>query len=135
MKPSDDKQSVPFTTRQIASVPVCPEWLGDYGRQKWDEMLPLLVESHGDKFCRVDGDALASYCEAYESMREAMNRLEQHGSRDCSGPNGALYPHPAVGDKNKAIERMAKFRRELAIAFVARKAKKADQPAAKRKPA
>lgn len=123
----------------------CPDWLGDYGREKWQATLPLLREQHGTRLTALDADALANYCHAYQNKREAMDRLQrfkeladadnEDADEVCAGPNGALYPHPDVGARNKSDERMKTWADVLEISFNKRKAKTAVAAPRKSKPA
>ena len=85
----------------------CPDWLGDAGRAKWAEMLPKLQAVPG-LMKPAYGDALALYCEAFEDMLDAREEIAKEGAT-CTSDNGGAYQHPAVGRKNKAIQRMKAF--------------------------
>ena len=85
-------------------IPECPEWLGEIGRAKWREMVAILSGVKG-WITSADGGLLALYCEAFEEMLSAREEIARDGSTCCSD-NGGMYQHPAVGRKNKAIERM-----------------------------
>lgn len=87
-------------------LPTCPDWLGDVGRKVWDKVAPIL-DAMG-VLTSVDGNALACYCEAWEDFQDARDEIETDGST-CTGKNGGAYLHPAVGRKNKAIERIKQF--------------------------
>jgi P27 family predicted phage terminase small subunit len=86
---------------------LCPEWLGELGREKWEQMLPLLEDVPGlMKPAYVDH--LALYCEAYEEFRLSRDEIKEHGAI-ATTQTGACYQHPNVGRKNKAIQRMRQF--------------------------
>ena len=91
-------------------LPTCPDWLDEHGRAKWDELLPL-VSAMGVA-TTADGDMLAMYCEAFSDFMKASAEIASDGLT-CISEKGAQYQHPAVGIKNKAIERM----RHLAALF------------------
>lgn len=85
-------------------LPACPDWLGEIGRTKWNELIAIFGEVKG-WLTIADGGLLALYCEAFEDLIEARAEIEKDGPT-CSGEKGGMYQHPAVGRKNKAIERM-----------------------------
>ena len=88
-------------------IPECPGWLAEIGRAKWGECIEILSRTPG-LLTKLDGDFLALYCEAFEEFIEARNQIEIEGAT-CKSENGGHYQHPAVGRKNKAIERMRRF--------------------------
>jgi len=128
----------PAGGQNTAPKPACvlepPEWLGEHGSTKWNEIIADLAASN--PIVNLDRDCLALYCEAHDELHKARATLDEAGCDECVGPNGALYPHPAVGQKNKAIERIRKFGRELGINRCVRKApKKSENQPQKVKPA
>ena len=107
-----------------------PDWLGPIGKAKW-----LEVCQENPQLEPNDADFLAAYCEAYEEFLIARQELAAMAHDYCTGPNGALYPHPTLGKKNKAIERMKKFGKELGLAKSGRKRTKPLMPQGRVKPA
>ncbi len=111
-----------------------PDWLGTNGKAKWIETVAILNDDRPLE--PVDGDFLAMYCEAHDELHRARATLKRKRKDECIGPNGALYPHPAIGQKNKAIERIRKFGRELGLSRSSRKSTKPRiMPQGKQKPA
>jgi P27 family predicted phage terminase small subunit len=90
-----------------AGVPTCPDWLGDVGRAKWNERIEILSQTEG-LVTKLDGDFLALYCEAFKEFIDARLQIDREGAT-CVSEKGGEYQHPAVGRKNKAIERMRRF--------------------------
>jgi P27 family predicted phage terminase small subunit len=88
-------------------LPQCPNWLADIGRVKWQECIEILSKTKG-LVTQLDGDFLALYCEAFEDFSDARDEIGRNGST-CKSLKGGQYQHPAVGRKNKAIERMRQF--------------------------
>lgn len=111
----------------------CPGWLGEYGKRKWISTVKALADVRPIE--ELDADCLACYCEAHDELHKAMATLKEVGRDECVGPNGALYPHPAVGQKNKAIDRIRKFGRELGINRSVRKSGKTQRLPMRSKPA
>jgi P27 family predicted phage terminase small subunit len=92
------------------------DWLGHVGKAKWRETVADVPELQN-----ADGDCLAAYCEAWQEFHHAREELVSLPSHYCVGPNGGHYPHPAIGQKNKALERIRKFARELQLTKCTRK--------------
>lgn len=119
------RRTIKFAAGTKPEAVPAPAWLGDHGKAKWREVVKAMAEEK--PIATLDFDCLAMYCEAHDEVHKARATLERFGRDDCVGPNGALYPHPAVGQKNKAIERIRKFGRELGINRASRKATKPKQ--------
>ena len=90
-----------------SGIPDCPDWLGDVGRAKWNERIEIMSQTDG-LVTKLDGDFLALYCEAFEELIEAREEIKKEGAT-CESKKGGHYQHPAVGRKNKAIDRMRCF--------------------------
>ena len=89
------------------AIPSCPDWLTEIGRLKWADCIEVLNQTKV-LITQLDGDFLALYCEAFEEFIDARSEIERDGST-CKSLKGGEYQHPAVGRKNKAIERMRRF--------------------------
>jgi P27 family predicted phage terminase small subunit len=87
-------------------IPDPPEWLGEIGKAKWREKVPLLHPL--GLLTKNDYDLLSLYCEAWDEVFDAMQEIAKEGAT-CSSDKGGLYQHPAVGRKNKAIQRIRQF--------------------------
>lgn len=97
--------------------PTAPEWLGDIGRAKWTEVAPTLL---GVGCLTVaDYDLLAMLCEAHDELHAAMAEIAEHG-RVAYSDKGSAYQHPAVGIKNKAIQRIRQFGNDFGMSPAAR---------------
>lgn len=90
-----------------ADLPKVPSWLSKEATVVWHNVvaelskLPGLLES-------VDGFMLSRYCQDWVDYWAAHAVIEAEGIIAIS-EKGSMYQHPAVGIKNKANERMAKF--------------------------
>ena len=69
--------------------PPCPKWLRKNAQLMWKRLVPQL-ENMG-VLCRIDGNALARYCEMWARWREASEFIAK---------NGEAYP---IKDKNGKI--------------------------------
>lgn len=101
------KRSTKGGARFPSGTPRCPDWLGEHGKAKWLELVSLLSPVDG-LVKPAFGDALAMYCEAFEEFLLARAEIEAEGAT-CMSDKGGAYQHPAVGRKNKAIQRMKQF--------------------------
>jgi P27 family predicted phage terminase small subunit len=84
-------------------VPEPPTWLGAHGQAKWRDVAPVLLPVN--LLTRQDFDALAVYCEAWDEFMWALEEIAKEG-RIATSEKGGAYQHPAVGIKNKAIQRI-----------------------------
>lgn len=73
--------------------PEAPAWLSDEARAEWDRVVPGL--SRLDLLKPEDRAALAAYCEAWATFREATETVAREGLTFVA-KQGTL-PHPAVG--------------------------------------
>ncbi|MFJ1581772.1 phage terminase small subunit P27 family [Streptomyces sp. NPDC088197] len=73
--------------------PDAPEWLTPEARAEWDRVLPGLARL--DLLKPEDAAALAAYCEAWATFREATETVQRDGLT-IEAKQGTL-PHPAVG--------------------------------------
>lgn len=109
-------------TKKIAAPegrPLCPEWLNEDGRAHWERTVHLLQQVPG-LLSLLDEDALTSYAEAWQEFHGAMREIEQVGATAISD-KGLPYQHPAVGRKNKALERIRHYQRQFGFTPDARK--------------
>lgn len=84
-----------------------PGWLSEGSRAVWANVVKDLSAVDG-LLCTVDSFALARYCDDWVEYWAAVALVEEEGMVAFSEKGGA-YQHPAVGIKNKAAERMARF--------------------------
>lgn len=98
-------------------TPQPPEWLGETGKEVWHR-----VSGHLHRIgclTMIDTNLLALYCEAWDEFFEARAEIEKSGIVAMSD-KGAEYQHPAVGIKNKAIQRIKQIGAEFGMSPTAR---------------
>ncbi|MEM8863991.1 MAG: phage terminase small subunit P27 family [Planctomycetota bacterium] len=70
----------------------------------WKEVTQMLSTVTG-LAADIDALAIASLCEAVAEFQQARDEIKRDGAT-CVSEKGGSYQHPAVGRKNKALERM-----------------------------
>lgn len=97
--------------------PAAPEWLGEHGKAIWNQHAPVLFAigclTHNDQ------KLLSLYCEAWDEFFDARAEIEREGST-CTTDKGTCYQHPAVGRKNKAIQRIRQIGGDFGMSPAAR---------------
>lgn len=58
------------------AAPDCPEWLDDRAKEVWFQVVPMLVSMR--VLARIDGGALARYCDAFIQWKRAAEFLNTH---------------------------------------------------------
>lgn len=90
---------------QVTDI-VCPEWMGDYGRQLWQVLAPELCK---EKVLAItDIQALEVYCSAYDQFRIAQEEVRQYGVT-VTGAMGGVVKNPAVTALKEAAAMMATY--------------------------
>lgn len=88
----------------IVTNVLCPEWLGDYGRELWETIAPLLCREK--ILSATDIQNVEIYCSAYQQFREAEDHIKENGLVLIGAMGGAIK-NPAATAKNEAIKQMA----------------------------
>ena len=92
--------------------PVKPSWLGEIASVKWDETVALMLAE--ETLTPTCADFLTMFCVAIEDFHNANDTIANEGEY-CHSEKGGVYQHPAVGVRNKAIDRIMKFGRQLGL--------------------
>lgn len=113
-RPLNDAEPQP-----TATPPKCPTWLSASAKKKWKELAPEL--SRMGLLTIVDGDVLASYCQAWAEFEAATRTIEEEGRTVMSGGKvigdgpdasvlgGQMQPHPAVAMQRSAWKAIKDF--------------------------
>ena len=92
-------------------LPEPPSILCEKAKEKWDEIVPLLDEM--GILYRIDGDAVARYCEAWAEWCEAQEWIHEKGLyyplKDDHGNIKCFQQWPQVGIANHSAEMMNKI--------------------------
>lgn len=91
--------------RPAAGAPEPPDFLTGIALSKWHDLAPQL-EAMG-LLTRVDGDALAAYCLAWQELAEATVLLKD--GRTVFGSEGSLKAHPAIAMQRSALQALRQF--------------------------
>lgn len=92
--------------RPEPGAPNCPTWLHREAKREWRRIVPEL-ERLG-LLTELDRAALAAYCQSYADWYEAERRIRRSGTIQVTD-TGYIAPHPAVGQKNQAMQRMKQY--------------------------
>ena len=103
-------------------IPDPPDWLTEVARAHW----PLVAKQLNDAgiLTSIDGQALAMYCEAFATWREAMDTIACEGSIVRS-QNGFPIQSPWLAIANRAHDDMRKLLVEFGMTPSARSRVKA----------
>lgn len=83
---------------------ICPDWMGDHGRQLWETIAPLLCR---EKILSAsDIQNVEIYCSAYQQFRDAEDHIKENGLVLIGAMGGAIK-NPAATAKNEAIKQMS----------------------------
>lgn len=84
----------------------CPIWMGEYGRQLWETVAPLLC---GQKVMQAtDVQNLEVYCNAYDQFRLGQEEVRANGVTVTSA-QGSIVKNPAVTAVKEASAMMASY--------------------------
>lgn len=87
-------------------IPPCPEHLSEAAKREWDSMSKELASM--GLLTKIDGAALAGYCDAYGRWAEASLMLQKHGMI-MKGAKGGPIQSPYLQIVNRALEQMRSF--------------------------
>lgn len=98
-------------------APKCPTWLDLEAKREWRRIVPELDRI--GLLTKVDGTALAGYCQAYSRWREAEEVLSRDGLT-FSTPNGYVQQRPEVAIAQKYLTIVKTFCAEFGLTPSAR---------------
>lgn len=84
----------------------CPIWMGDFGRELWETVCPLLCRERVLE--ATDIQNLEVYCNAYDQFRMAQADVQAKGVT-VSGATGGVIKNPAVTALKEATVTMATY--------------------------
>lgn len=84
----------------------CPDWMGDFGRELWETVAPLLCRERVIE--ATDIQNLEVYCNAYDQFRMAQQEVTDKGVT-VLGATGSLVKNPAVTALKEAAAMMATY--------------------------
>lgn len=92
--------------------PKRPAWLTGEGRREWEQVVPEL--SRLGLLTKVDGAALAGYCQSWADYVETTRFLKKHG-RTFETPNGYVQQRPEVSIAQKSLQLVKAFCAEFGL--------------------
>lgn len=105
----------PINRREPKPTPVAPKppsWLDREAKREWKRIAPEL-ERLG-LLTKVDGAALAGYCQAYARWRAAEEIIKREGLT-VTTESGYVMPHPAVKIAEKSMQLLRAFATEFGL--------------------
>ena len=102
--------------------PRCPSWIDDEAKQAWKQLIPQLETMR--VLAKIDGNALARYCQLWARWKKAELFVQQHGDtyplKDESGRIKCLMPFPQVAIANKLAAQLTRLEQEFGMTPSAR---------------
>jgi len=95
-------------------IPEPPDFLSPDAAAEWRELSGLLFDA--GLLTKVDGKALAAYCETYAVWKGLHIEFRESKQKYCLvGVGGAFYKNPMVSMINEASCRMLKYLHEFGL--------------------
>ena len=111
-----------------AGIPEAPKHLKGKGKKEWERIVPELHKA--GLLTKVDGTALAAYCDCFAQWAEASAIIKRTGIL-VKGSMGEPIINPALKISNAAVDRMRQFLVEFGMTPSSRsRVKVADKPEA-----
>lgn len=102
--------------------PPCPEWLDKDAKRAWRRLIPMLEQMN--VLTRIDGNALARYCQLWSRWIRAEQFIQKHGDtyplRDEKGRVRCLQQFPQVSIANKLAIQLTRLEQEFGLTPSAR---------------
>lgn len=116
----DERHNEPLSPGE----PVCPEWLGEFARECWFQLLPQLkrMKVAGE----VDEKALARYCSIWGAWRECEEFIREHGMTH-EGKHGPVE-YAQVGRAARLADQLLKLEIQFGMTPAARARLATDGP-------
>jgi P27 family predicted phage terminase small subunit len=110
--------------------PRCPRWLSDEAKRAWKRMIPQL-DAMGI-LTRLDGHALARYCQLWARWRQAEEFLATNGDthlvRNADGQVAGVRAYPQVKIAAQLAEQLLRIEQQFGMTPSARTRLVAPQP-------
>lgn len=107
------------------TIPTCPDWLRGEAVTKWEQLAPQLHAC--GILANIDGDVLATYCQAWARWKEAEEMVGK-SSQILKSAEGSIYINPALGASSMAIKQMLACMTKLGLSPTDRARLKVDAP-------
>jgi len=108
--------------RVAASISPCLQWLDKEAKVAWRQLVPQL-EAMG-LLARIDGNALARYCQLLSRWKKAELFLQKHGEvyaiKDEHGNTRYLQQVPQASIANKLAQTLTRLEQEFGLTPSAR---------------
>lgn len=101
------KRSMAPPPKAPPARPYCPAWLSKYAKTEWRRVVPEL-DALG-VLTKVDRSALAAYCEAVATFKEATEAIDKVGVLVQGRRKGDVIKNPALQVQRDAARLIATF--------------------------
>ncbi len=102
--------------------PRCPSWLDEEAKLAWRQVVPQLDTMR--VLARIDGNALARYCQLWSRWKKAELFVQKHGDtyplKDESGRIKCLMQFPQVAIAHKLAGQLTRLEQEFGMTPSAR---------------
>jgi P27 family predicted phage terminase small subunit len=98
-------------------MPAMPMGLSREAAKEWRRVAPLLVEAR--YLIRVDGDALAVYCQTFAGWLDVQKQIDR-GGLTYKARTGRVYPNPLLRTEMKLANLLLQYTRKLGMTPLAR---------------
>lgn len=112
------KHRADYKARIIRECPSMPSWLNDITKREWRRIIPLL--KNFGILRKADKTTLEMYCSAYAEWRDYEAEIAKLESRFIKQPSGRVCPHPLIGLRDRAFDRLRKIAAELGLSPTSR---------------
>lgn len=93
-------------------IPPPPAWLKGRALERWVALWPTLDLGRVDPM--THGDTVASYCQAYDDWREAVEKVSSMGGV-VKDQNNRVVANPYVAIRDNAVRKLTEIGRALGI--------------------
>jgi P27 family predicted phage terminase small subunit len=102
--------------------PRCPRWLDEKAKEAWAQLIPQLDRM--GVLAKIDGNALARYCQLWSRWRKAEDFLQQQGDTYLvKGPDGkatAVKAYPQARIAAQLAEQLLRLEQHFGMTPAAR---------------
>ena len=118
LRGNPSKEPPPKKAPAPGGRPRRPSWLDPIARKKWGEVVREMKEA--GTLSRAAGDLIVAYCVACSDFQQAAEAVIREGGPTFTDDKGNVRQRPEVAIKQKALDHIKQYARELLISPAAR---------------